>query len=904
MVIALSIVPPKGINTAGRIWPHSGYLGLTPVSVSGVVRTKIDPDAPSSSTFSMYHSGSAITVSLRCYESRLGRMGITRTNVLYEQDIVLWSAPHSSVTTANGVVTSSGSGYHADSGGISNSKTTVRVAGIPQGDLPFNILLPPGESTGFSTCHLQSYRVFWRLEATVHHGPSPGIGPKVTKHYDVALIRYDMPSCTPTCSSLTSTMSTMPSLSLSLPFNRNHYSSCLPRDHPSLSFYTLAAPPHPLGPSEPFPVSYSLTCKPGVVPTKIQTSIKRVIELFEVVPTQNSTHDGARSGTYGSPSSSPVFVPLSSGPGTGIAPAAVGSGVTTDEDDYTPLSDSDPEDKKEGSGARFIRVPFSSSSSSSSSASSSSKGKEKQAGSESRGGKVKSSRQTLCCTTSFVTRMPGSGGDGGGGGSGLNTFEHEVMVQIPEQKSSSHWAVGCTMRTGMVSVRFVLSAKITFVSSNGGSSSDIVKLADHEFIVGAVNDSERQRVVAQVRAKGYTIPGSSISSTSAVTSGEGDGGTIISSSSSSGSTITVGRSSSTSLLLTAGVRRGRTPTPTQSAIDGITNPSSSIGATARSLPTSSYLSAATVTSAPSVPTSTLSPPISTTSRLKGPFLSLFERLNGGNPEANLTPSGPVSTTLRPGGNLRVSCSSYGSSSSMSSSSSSSIPASNNRNKNGGGAGVNGGFRAGDGGGAATVRGYSVGRSNNKLRRPMTSSGVTTPDSASSSSSSLAAAMMTVGDFPPTTATCNPLSPSMLVHRAGVDRKLSHDFSSLSSSTLSLDLAPTTPASSLASSCPTSSLFDCSSPFFSSPLAAVAISSSTSQSQSLPTLPLPPLPPIRNDFQVQPSKLKGNVVVAGMGSDHMKEWKRESDKIVKSGRRRSLGIITGRGGRRTTLAGVE
>lgn len=165
MVIALSIVPPKGINTAGRIWPHSGYLGLTPVSVSGVVRTKIDTDAPSSSTFSMYHSGSAITVALRCYESRLGRMGITRTNVLYEQDIVLWSAAHSSTTTANGVVTSSGSGYHADCGGISNSKTTVRVAGIPQGDLPFNILLPPDHSTGFSTCHLQSYRVFWRLEA-------------------------------------------------------------------------------------------------------------------------------------------------------------------------------------------------------------------------------------------------------------------------------------------------------------------------------------------------------------------------------------------------------------------------------------------------------------------------------------------------------------------------------------------------------------------------------------------------------------------------------------------------------------------------------------------------------------------------------------------------------------------
>src|SRR5258708_10915871 len=89
MVIALSIIPLKGSNTASRIWPHSGYLGLTPVSVSGIVRTKLDPDAPSSS---FCHAASAITISLTCYESRLARIGTTRTNVLYEQKLVLWTA--------------------------------------------------------------------------------------------------------------------------------------------------------------------------------------------------------------------------------------------------------------------------------------------------------------------------------------------------------------------------------------------------------------------------------------------------------------------------------------------------------------------------------------------------------------------------------------------------------------------------------------------------------------------------------------------------------------------------------------------------------------------------------------------------------------------------------------------
>ncbi|KAF8326059.1 uncharacterized protein EI90DRAFT_3018790 [Cantharellus anzutake] len=179
MAIALSIVPPKGFNAAGRFWPFSGHLGLTPVSVSGIVRTKLDPDAPSSSTT----GGSAMTIALKCYESRLGRVGVIRTNVLYEQQVVLWSA--AAVTAGNTVGSIASTPIaHTSLASISNSASgsmpspisnstaagasTAHTEMIPQGDFPFNIIIPPNSSssTGFSSCHLQSYRVFWRLEAS------------------------------------------------------------------------------------------------------------------------------------------------------------------------------------------------------------------------------------------------------------------------------------------------------------------------------------------------------------------------------------------------------------------------------------------------------------------------------------------------------------------------------------------------------------------------------------------------------------------------------------------------------------------------------------------------------------------------------------------------------------------
>lgn len=129
-MVSLSLVQTKGGNVAGKYWPHSGHLGLTPVSITGVVRTRADPAGPQRALHA-----SAVSISLRCYEARLGRVGVIRTNILFNHSQTLWSPS---------------SGPYED---------------LPHGDWPFSIILPPSATGGQSTCHLQMYRVYWRLEA-------------------------------------------------------------------------------------------------------------------------------------------------------------------------------------------------------------------------------------------------------------------------------------------------------------------------------------------------------------------------------------------------------------------------------------------------------------------------------------------------------------------------------------------------------------------------------------------------------------------------------------------------------------------------------------------------------------------------------------------------------------------
>lgn len=102
---------------------------LADVPPRPVVRVKLDNDGKSLPTKS-------VTVSIRCYESRLGRVSVLQSNILVDQTQVLWSKPDSQ-----------------------------EYADLGDAEFPFRLTLPPNVA-GFSTATFVEYKCTWRVEAS------------------------------------------------------------------------------------------------------------------------------------------------------------------------------------------------------------------------------------------------------------------------------------------------------------------------------------------------------------------------------------------------------------------------------------------------------------------------------------------------------------------------------------------------------------------------------------------------------------------------------------------------------------------------------------------------------------------------------------------------------------------
>ncbi|QRW00267.1 arrestin [Ceratobasidium sp. AG-Ba] len=225
-MVALSVVPVRG-NAGARYFPHSGHLGLTPVKVEGVVRTRLEEDGKPM-------TASAVTISLRCYESRVGRVGVVKSNIILEQSQTLWSPPSDSVYGSLGAV-----------------------------DLPFKLVLPVN-AAGNSTFNLQDYRIYWRVEAAMHHPHVPGVGTRQVKCFDVNLVRYNKPS-----------------------------TSTLPHPGPSSDIYPLSTQPvrcelafprQSVAPLDPVPVSLRIHSRPGTSVQRVTFALERRIDMFDATP--------------------------------------------------------------------------------------------------------------------------------------------------------------------------------------------------------------------------------------------------------------------------------------------------------------------------------------------------------------------------------------------------------------------------------------------------------------------------------------------------------------------------------------------------------------------------------------------------------------------------------------------
>ncbi|KDN49447.1 hypothetical protein RSAG8_02149, partial [Rhizoctonia solani AG-8 WAC10335] len=251
-MVAISISPAKG-NAGARWFPHSGHLGFTPVKLDGIVRTRLEEDGKPV-------TASALTISIRCYEARHGRVGVVKTNILAEQSLTLWTP------------------------------TGTEYGPLGARELPFRLVLPV-DSPGSSTFHLQDYRVYWRLEATIHTPHIPGIGNRQVKCFDVNLVRYSKPS-----------ISQRPLAA----------SSLQPSQQPAQCEFQF--PRRPAAPLDPIPLSLRIQPSPGVSLQRVTFALERRIDFMDSTPTPSTSHLASSStlARSGSRESSPGLEPYSS----------------------------------------------------------------------------------------------------------------------------------------------------------------------------------------------------------------------------------------------------------------------------------------------------------------------------------------------------------------------------------------------------------------------------------------------------------------------------------------------------------------------------------------------------------------------------------------------------------------
>ncbi|KAF8744251.1 hypothetical protein RHS02_02061, partial [Rhizoctonia solani] len=252
-MVAITLTPTKG-NAGARWFPHSGHLGLTPVKLDGIVRIRLEEDGKPA-------TASAVTISLRCYEARHGRVGVLKTNILMEHTQTLWSP------------------------------TGAEFGPLGELDLPFRLAIPVN-APGSSNFHLQEYRVYWRLEAAIHTQHIPGIGNRQVKCFDVNLMRYNKPST-----------SQRPVA----------HSSLQPPEQFVQSEFQF--PRRPVAPLDPIPVSVRIQPRPGVSLQRVTFALERHIDFIESTPASSTSQLASPSGTLArsiSRESSPAPEPFSS----------------------------------------------------------------------------------------------------------------------------------------------------------------------------------------------------------------------------------------------------------------------------------------------------------------------------------------------------------------------------------------------------------------------------------------------------------------------------------------------------------------------------------------------------------------------------------------------------------------
>ncbi|THH05076.1 hypothetical protein EW145_g5064 [Phellinidium pouzarii] len=412
-MVKLSILSYKG-NSNSRFFPHSGYLGLTPVKVDGVIRTTLDEDRKPL-------LASSIQVSVACIEARLGRVGVMHSSVHTEYTQILWMKPDS-----------------------------VEWEELGDAEHAFKIVIP-ANSPGFSFANFQDYRVFWRIEAVINHAPIFGIGSRKLKTYEIPLVRYDA------------------HVQCRRPLHSSARYLTTQIPHAPVIRYQLLTPTTPVGPLDIVTIPLILhPVDPAVAVRSVTLIVERRIEL----------HETPR--------------PPSGQPWERHSPQLASAGDRNTNSRQTPHGynhDRHPDQDRQGESStnQTLKPPPAHASAPLISLSSANSVDSLSTTNEQRPLLTPIMTDLPAKTVSLTVAHVESSGVFMKDSTGI--YSKSLTLHWPANKSNSHWAMGETMQTEMINVRFFIHVKIIVSSPTTGT--ETIELEERELFLIATNESER-----------------------------------------------------------------------------------------------------------------------------------------------------------------------------------------------------------------------------------------------------------------------------------------------------------------------------------------------------------------------------------------------------------------------------
>ncbi|KAJ7172655.1 hypothetical protein C8R46DRAFT_159992 [Mycena filopes] len=392
----------------------------------------------------------SITISVRCYETRLGLLGVMHSNVLVDYTQVLWSKPD-------------GEHDYADIGEL---------------ELPFRITLPAkvaGTSRLSSTrlpikilCRVQyrflrlclqvlvarrSQSVIYLLpllsdhhllHAVINHAPILGVGSRQIKHSELPLLRFDLsPPVEPVVG---------PPL-LTSQISHAHL--------PSIR-YAVNSPTTPIGPLDLVSIPiHLLPSDPNVSFRSANVIVERRIHFMDATT---------------SPPSTPTLPPITSSAVTIPSPPSYSS---------LPI----PQRTSSSSSSLISYSPSSSYKESSTPLSSSATLH------------ASDTRSSPNNASYLVNSVAGTESSGLFSRADSGVWSKTLTLQWPAAKSHSRWAIGETIESELVSVKFFVRVKIVASSSFGTES---LELEERELLVVSTNEAERQVALSKYNDARYS----------------------------------------------------------------------------------------------------------------------------------------------------------------------------------------------------------------------------------------------------------------------------------------------------------------------------------------------------------------------------------------------------------------